>query len=149
MITFRGSGVSRKDSCLTCIRTNLRPAFLRFANTYSSAFLFPQIFVHAFLRLRISSSVQIFAPISSSPHFFRPRIYSYTYAFLRPRISSSAHFFVYVFLRKHISSSPQIFVRKSSSANLRPQIFVRKYIFVCNIFVCNYLPILKHGKIFF
>ena len=48
---------------------------------------------------------------------------------LRPRISSSAHFFVSANLRPHI------FVRKSSSANIRLQ------------FLRLQLPILGHGEI--
>ena len=108
--------------------TNLRMAFLR------RAILRPHFFV------RKSSSAHLFVSHYFVSHFFvGAKIRS---AFLRIRISSSAHFFVKhffvhaflrlrksssAFLRPRKSSSPQIFVRKSSSANLRPQIFVRKF----------------------
>ena len=90
----------------------------------SSAFLRPQIFVSAFLRLaflrmrnssnRISSSPQKF--VSAFIRIANNRLRKSSSAFLRP------HFFV-----RNSSSAilrPQIFVRISSSSNLRPQIFV-------------------------
>ena len=113
--------------------TNLRPAFLR-----------PQIFVYAFLRiaklcLRKSLSSQIFVFANCRLGFLRPQIFVRKHRpqifvlhfFVRkssPRISSSAIFVVY--------PCPQIFVRKSSSTLVRnffSQIFV--HVFCPHFFV--------------
>ena len=84
----------------------------------SSAFLCPQIFVSAFLGMRSSSYAQLFVL-----HFF---------------VSAKIHLCSYSY-RKY--SSAQIFVRKSLSANLHPQIFVR-------ISSAKYLGMKKCGRTF-